>query len=95
MNTIIWTDKAKTAYLGLLIFLKETNSQKTINALSNDVQKCINRIQVLPKLYPIINDALNIRRCVLSKNASLSYLYDENTQTVYIIRIWDNRQGNS
>jgi plasmid stabilization system protein ParE len=95
MNTIIWTDKAKTAYLGLLIFLKEAHSQKTILKLSNDVQKCIDRVQLLPKLYPIINETLNIRRCVLSKNASLSYLYNENTQIIYIIRVWDNRQGKS
>ena len=74
---VIWTDKGKTSYLKLLIFLKETHGQNTILKLSNDVQRCISRIISLPELYPIINKERQIRRCVLSKNSSLAYRYDK------------------
>lgn len=54
------------------------------------VSKCLNNISQNPFLYPIIDEALDIRRCVPHKNCSM--LYTISDEIVFIVCFWDNRQ---
>lgn len=50
----------------------------------------INQIAINPKQYPVINSRLKIRRCVITKQNTLYYIYVDGK--IRIVRIYDTRQ---
>lgn len=51
----------------------------------------INQIEKNPKLFPLINVELEIRKCVVTKHNSI--FYRETNSRIEILRLYDTRQN--
>lgn len=87
---IIWSPTAETDLKSVLNYLNKKWSVLVTNQFINKVDSFINLIATEPKLFPIINKKLNIRKCVLNKQNTL--YYRENKDSIDIIRLFDSRQ---
>ncbi|WP_425413786.1 type II toxin-antitoxin system RelE/ParE family toxin [Pedobacter glucosidilyticus] len=64
---------------------------KVATLFLNEIEHQIKLIDNNPKLYPIIYEEQQFRRCVITKHNSLIYIH-ENKQII-ILRIFDTRQN--
>ncbi|MFZ4799394.1 MAG: type II toxin-antitoxin system RelE/ParE family toxin [Bacteroidia bacterium] len=88
---IIWSPLAESDLEGIIEYLLENWSNEIILDYVNIVDSLIAQIENQPKMYPIINKKLKVRKCVLTKQNSL--YYRENKERIEILRIYDNRQN--
>lgn len=88
---IIWSPAADIDFADILACLSKKWSNKVVNQFIDTVDVYLQFISVNPKMFPLINKKLNVRKCVLTKQNSL--FYRELKDSVELIRIFDTRQN--
>lgn len=88
---VLWSPFAESDLDEILEYLLENWSNQVILDYVDLVDSLIAQIRDQPKLYPIINKKLKVRKCVLTKQNSL--YYRENLERIEILRIYDNRKN--
>ena len=70
---IIWSPAADIDFADILAYLSKKWSNKVVNQFIDTVDVYLQFISVNPKMFPLINKKLNVRKCVLTKQNSLFY----------------------
>ncbi len=89
-RNIIWSPAAEQDFRSILDYLQNKWSQRVINKFINKVDDNIGLILEDPKIFPIINEELKIRKSVITKHNTL--YYREVSKEVEIVRLFDARQ---
>ena len=79
------------AWFTILDYLQLNWNNRIINRFINKVDDNINLILEDHKIFPIINEELQIRKSVISKQNTL--YYRENAGRIEIVRLFDSRQN--
>ncbi|MEQ5791720.1 type II toxin-antitoxin system RelE/ParE family toxin [Muricauda sp. NFXS6] len=77
----------------LLDYLQENWSLKVKSDFVEKLDKSIDLIKSNPKIFPKSDKKSGLHKCVISKQTTLYYQF--NSQTIYIVTIFDNRQNPS
>jgi hypothetical protein len=88
--SIKFIPEAEETFNELLIQLKERWGNPFVLKFQNRVSKCLDLILQNPYIYPLAEDMLEIRKCLLHKNCSMFYTVREDV--IFIVCFWDNRQ---
>jgi plasmid stabilization system protein ParE len=89
-SEIIWSPAAEEDFRIVLNYLQEQWNQQVINTFIDTIDDTIILILKEPKIFPLINRELQIRKCVLTKQNTL--YYRESNKGIEIIRLFDSRQ---
>ena len=88
--TLRFGNEAGSTYQAIVAQLYERWSEKTVLQFEGKVKKYLGIINQSPYLYPIADDTLQLRKCIIHKNCSILYkVYDKE---ILIVCFWDNRQ---
>jgi len=87
---VIWSPVAQEDLISILDYLQNKWSQRVINKFINKIDDNVGLIIEDPKIFPIINQELQIRKCVVTKQNTL--YYREVSEGVEIARLFDSRQ---
>ncbi len=88
---IIWSPAAEKDFENILDYLELKWSTRVINRFINKVDDNIDLILEDPKIFPLINDQLQIRKSVITKQNTL--FYREINDKIEIVRLFDTRQN--
>jgi plasmid stabilization system protein ParE len=91
IKQIIWSPAAEKDAEQILDFINTKWSKRVAAKFLNKLDDNILLISEDPKLFPIIEDNLGVRKCVLTKQNSLFYRVSD--ETIEIIRLFDTRQN--
>jgi plasmid stabilization system protein ParE len=91
IKQIIWSPAAEKDAEQILDFINTKWSKRVAAKFLNKLDDNILLISEDPKLFPIIEDNLGVRKCVLTKQNSLFYRVSD--ETLEIIRLFDTRQN--
>ena len=89
-KNVIWSPSARTDLENVTDYLMHTWGISVVEKFLYRINKIILQILINPKQYPIINNKLDVRKCVITKQNTLYYRV-KNKQ-IEIIRIFDTRQ---
>lgn len=87
---VIWSPVSEKDFEAILEYLKLKWNSRVISKFINKVDDNIGLIKEDPKIFPIINQELQIRKSVITKHNTL--YYRENNQNIEIVRLFDSRQ---
>jgi len=87
---IIWSPLAENDFGNILEYLNEKWGEKVAYQFIEITSNVLLQISIKPKLFPLINKRLKIRKCVLTKHNSI--YYREIVTQIEILRIYDTRQ---
>ena len=90
-NNIIWSPAATKDLNTILTYLQDNWEERIINVFLNKLDESILLIAKTPKIFPIINSDLQIRKCVVTKQNTL--YYREIKYNIEIVRLFDSRQN--
>jgi hypothetical protein len=82
--------EAEETFNELVIQLRQRWGDRFVLKFENRVLKCLETISQTPYIYPLAEDMLEIRKCLLHKNCSM--LYTIGNDVIFIVCFWDNRQ---
>ena len=88
---IIWSPAAEKDAEQILDFINTKWSKRVAAKFLNKLDDNIRLISEDPMLFPIIEDNLGIRKCVVTKQNSLFYRISN--ETIEVIRLFDTRQN--
>ena len=88
---IVFTKEAEETFDLIVDQLFNRWGIKTVIKFQELTSICLNRIQANPFLYQILEENVNVRRCIIHANCSI--LYHISQATVEVICFWDNRQN--
>ena len=88
---IIWSPDAEADLENVLNYLKENWSKRILVKFINKVEDTTALLVEDPTLFPIINQELNIRKCVLTNQNTM--FYRASKSKIEIIRLFDTRQN--
>jgi plasmid stabilization system protein ParE len=91
IKQIIWSPAAEKDAEQILDFINTKWSKRVAAKFLNKLDDNILLISEDPKLFPIIEDNLGVRKCVVTKQNSLFYRVSD--ETIEIIRLFDTRQN--
>ena len=91
LKPIKWSSQAENDFANIVDYLEIRWNKIVCIAFINDIDFCIGLIQKNPKLFPIFNSELQIRKCVVTKQNSL--YYRETNSRIEVLRINDTRQN--
>lgn len=86
-----WTENALLELKKTFVYLEENFTGKELNVLALEIEKVSKLLSLNPKLFPIVNLELQIRRAVVLKFNNLYYTFNENG--VYVLSFYSNRQN--
>ncbi|MBP2282574.1 plasmid stabilization system protein ParE [Flavobacterium sp. CG_23.5] len=86
-----WSSLADEDLSKLLEYLDSKWNTSVCLKFIGKLDSCSSFIQQNPKLFPIINNELQIRKCVVTKQNSL--YYRETETRIEILRLYDTRQN--
>jgi len=66
-KNIIWSPAAESDLKSVLIYLDKKWSVLVVNQFINKVDSFVSLIAEEPKLFPIINEKQNVRKCVFDQ----------------------------
>ncbi len=89
-KNIIWSPAAEKDFALVLEYLSTRWNKRIISRFINKLDDNIGLISQNPKLFPVINENLQIRKCVVTKQNTL--FYREFNDNIEIIRLFDSRQ---
>jgi plasmid stabilization system protein ParE len=89
-NQVIWSPAAEKDLENVLDYLHSKWNNRVLNRFLNRIDDCVGIIMEDPKIFPIINQELNIRKCVVTMHNTL--YYRESDSSIQIIRLFDSRQ---
>jgi len=87
---VIATPWAEETFTLLTNQLRQRWGDGFVTKFETKVEKCIRTIVMSPYIYPVIEENMELRKCVLHKNCSMLYRIVE--EGVLIVCFWDNRQ---
>ena len=87
---IIWSPSSEKDFESILEYLYIRWNRKVILKFINKVDDAIDLISENPKLFPLINEELQIRKCVITKQNTL--FYREVNKNIEVVRLFDSRQ---
>jgi plasmid stabilization system protein ParE len=87
---IVWSPDAEKDFEEILEYLQLKWSNRIIRRFINKVDDNIELIVEEPKIFPLINEELQIRKSVITKQNTL--FYRENADKIEIVRLFDTRQ---
>jgi len=90
-ENVIWSPKSVEDLEKILEYLNQNWSVNVSVEFLNEVDLVIRNISSFPKVYPLVNKRLKIRKSVISKHNSL--FYREQKKCIHILRIFDTRQN--
>ncbi|MBU2951801.1 type II toxin-antitoxin system RelE/ParE family toxin [Tamlana agarivorans] len=90
LREVIWSPSAEKDFEAVLDYLQLNWDESVTNKFINRVDDSISLIINDPKIFPMINEALEVRKSVISKHNTL--YYRENGLNIEIIRLFDARQ---
>jgi plasmid stabilization system protein ParE len=90
LNEIIWSPLAKEDLDNILGYLNKNWSNKIALNFIDILDGYLWQIAINPKQFPIINQNLKVRKCVVTKHNSL--YYKQNNDRIEVLRLFDNRQ---
>lgn len=88
--TLVFGSETGSTYKAIIAQLYERWSEKTVLQFEVKVKNHLNIISQNPYLYQIVDENLQLRKCVVHKNCSILYKIYE--KEVLIVCFWDNRQ---
>ncbi len=88
---ILWSPAAEEDLENILTYLLEKWPDSVAAKFLNKVDNVVLLISEEPKLFPIINKKLKVRKCVLTRQNTI--FYRELKNEVNIIRLFDTRQN--
>ncbi|PCI97893.1 MAG: hypothetical protein COB15_06860 [Flavobacteriales bacterium] len=88
---IIWSPAAEKDAEQILDFINTKWNKRVTAKFLNKLDDNIRLISETPKLFPVIEDNLGVRKCVVTKQNSLFYRISN--ETIEIIRLFDTRQN--
>jgi plasmid stabilization system protein ParE len=87
---VYWTENARKNIFELADYLLINWGIKLAEQYLQKIEYLIVLISDNPKLFPLVNPKLKIRKCVISKHNSI--YYKEKRHSIDILNILDNRQ---
>lgn len=87
---VIWSPAAEEDFLSILDYLQNKWNPRVINKFINKIDDHVGLILEDPKIFPIINHNLQIRKTVVTKQNTL--YYREVSYGVEIVRLFDSPQ---
>lgn len=87
---VIWSPSAENDFESILDYLQLNWNDRIINRFINKVDDTICLILEDHKIFPVINEELQIRKSVISKQNTI--YYRENAGKLEIVRLFDSRQ---
>ncbi|WP_121665608.1 type II toxin-antitoxin system RelE/ParE family toxin [Mesonia aquimarina] len=90
LKEVIWSPSAENDFESILNYLQLNWDDRIVNRFINKVDDNINLIIKDSKIFPVINEDLQIRKSVISKQSTL--YYREKTGKLEIVRLFDSRQ---
>ena len=87
---IIWSPASEKDFEAILEYINTRWNRRVILRFINKVDDTIGLISENPKLFPLINEELQIRKCVITKQNTL--FYREVKQNIEVVRLFDSRQ---
>jgi hypothetical protein len=87
---IIATPWAEETYTLLTAQLRQRWGDEFVNKFEAKIEKRIGAIMTSPHIYPVAEENMGLRKCVLHKNCSMLYKVDD--EVILIVCFWDNRQ---
>jgi len=82
--------EAEDTFNELIIQLRQTWGDGFVRKFEDRVLVCLRTISQNPYIYPLAEEMLEIRKCVLHKNCSMFYTIEQ--EVVFVVCFWDNRQ---
>lgn len=89
-KNVIWSPSARKDPENITDYLMHVWGIKVLEKFLRRLDKLIEHIVINPKQYPLINNKLKLRKCVITKQNTLYYRVINNH--IQIIRIFDTRQ---
>ena len=89
-KNVIWSPAAEKDLETVLDYLQSKWSNQILNRFINKIDDNIGLIISDPKIFPLINDRLKIRKSVITKHNTL--YYRETPKSIQIVRLFDSRQ---
>lgn len=90
IRKLVITIAAQHKLENIFEYLESKWSAKESSKFANKVKDSLHHIVKNPNLFPKSNFKKEIHRCIISKQVSLFYTYDNNSVTV--LEVFDNRQ---
>ncbi|EPR66903.1 type II toxin-antitoxin system RelE/ParE family toxin [Cyclobacterium qasimii] len=87
---IIWSPDAESDFATILEYLELKWGNRITSRFINKVDDSIELILEDPKIFPLINEEMQIRKSVITKQNTL--FYRENEDKIEIVRLFDTRQ---
>jgi plasmid stabilization system protein ParE len=87
-----WTPEAEDNFESIINYLEKEWSEKEIQKFAQKTQKIIQQIAKNPKMYKAAGKE-EIRRAVITKQTSLFYQIDEESNLIALLSFWDNRKN--
>jgi len=88
--TLKFGSQAGVTYQAIITQLNERWSEKTALKFEEKVKSCLYLISENPLLHPLVDEALQLRKCIVHKNCSILYKVYE--KEILVVCFWDNRQ---
>jgi len=88
---VIWSPASEKDFEAILEYLQSRWTYRVISIFINKEDDNISLIVEDPKIFPIINEKLQIRKSVITKHNTLYYRI--NKQNIEIVRLFDSRQN--
>ena len=89
MRRIDWSPRAVDDYEQNIAYLIQEWQQREVNNFVRKVTQTIANIQLMPKMYPILEGANVVtRKAVVVKQISLIYTFDEDR--ILLLNFWNN-----
>lgn len=70
---VVWTTRAENSYLKIINYILENWSQKEAAILHESTNSLIENLQKFKNICPESSLTPNIRRCIISKQTSMTY----------------------
>lgn len=89
-KTVKWSPASEEDFEEIVTYLVSHWSPKVADRFIQLIDENLLIIKKEPKIFPLINKQLNIRKCVITKHNTL--FYRTSKDLIEIIRLFDNRQ---
>jgi len=88
---IIWSSASENDFGVILEYLISHWNERVVLKFIDKIDNTVSLIAKNPKLFPIINKDLKIRKCVITKHNTL--FYRSVSKNIEIVRLFDSRQN--
>ncbi|MEO5570555.1 MAG: type II toxin-antitoxin system RelE/ParE family toxin [Bacteroidia bacterium] len=92
VRNIVWTEKARAGYIGIIEYLLEKWSTKEANKFHEKTIKALRHISEFPEIFTLSHKK-NIRKYLIVRQ--ITVYYKVFPKKIVLITFWDNRQNPS